>query len=544
MKPLLSIGTHESIHDDGEASGYFVDDNTGIKLSDKLVNEGRMLEMKTFREMGVYEYVLKSEAVKSVNGKLVGVRWVDSLKGDIVRSRLVAQEFAGKDDRDDLFAATPPLSATKFVISEVASKSNRGSNEWKLMVLDVKRAFLYGNIQEEIYVHLPAEDPMHGLGYVGRLVKAMYGTRAAPQVWQEVVRQNMTAIGFDVNPIFPCVYYHPGKDMTVVTHVDDFLCSGQKHELLWFKEMLSVQFEMKAEILGGRSDESKEINFLGRTIRQTADGIEMEGDPKHVKILLDEWDMSSSKTVSSPGADIEKANIREKQDEERGLEDKEATIYRRAAARLNYMSLDRADLSYASKECSRGMAKPTVGDIVRLKRVLRYLKGSPRIVNTFKWQEPDSRLRTYSDSDWAGCAKTRRSTSGGMILRGAHLLAHWSTTQSTVALSSAEAELNALIKAASETLGVMNMLKAMGKDFKVEIFTDSSAANGIVHRLGCGKVKHLEARQLWLQEVVRMKTLQVKKVGRELNISDAMTHHWSCVDGTRHFTKAGIEWRQ
>jgi len=202
MKPLLSIGTHESIHDDGEASGYFVDDNTGIKLSDKLVNEGRMLEMKTFREMGVYEYVLKSEAVKSVNGKLVGVRWVDSLKGDIVRSRLVAQEFAGKDDRDDLFAATPPLSATKFVISEVASKSNRGSNEWKLMVLDVKRAFLYGNIQEEIYVHLPAEDPMHGLGHVGRLVKAMYGTRAAPQVWQEVVRQNMTAIGFDVNPYF------------------------------------------------------------------------------------------------------------------------------------------------------------------------------------------------------------------------------------------------------------------------------------------------------------------------------------------------------
>ena len=114
--------------------------------------------------------------------------------------------------------------------------------------------------------------------------------------------------------------------MTVVTHVDDFLCSGQKHDLLWFKEMLSVQFEMKDGILGGRSDESKEISFLGRTIRQTADGIEMEGDSKHVKILLDEWDMCSSKTLSSPGADVEKANIREKQDEEGGLEDKEATI--------------------------------------------------------------------------------------------------------------------------------------------------------------------------------------------------------------------------
>jgi hypothetical protein len=96
-----------------------------------------MLEMKTFREMGVYEYVLKSEAVKSLRGKLVGVRWVDVMKGEIVRSRLVAQEFAGKEIRDDLFAATPPLSATKFVLSEVASKSNQGTNDWKVMVLDV-----------------------------------------------------------------------------------------------------------------------------------------------------------------------------------------------------------------------------------------------------------------------------------------------------------------------------------------------------------------------------------------------------------------------
>ena len=76
--------------------------------------------------MGVYEYVLKSDAVQSKSGQLVGVRWVDVLKGNLVRSRLVAQEFAGKDVRDDLFAATPPLSATKFVVSEVASKSNGG----------------------------------------------------------------------------------------------------------------------------------------------------------------------------------------------------------------------------------------------------------------------------------------------------------------------------------------------------------------------------------------------------------------------------------
>jgi hypothetical protein len=307
--------------------------------------------------------------------------------------------------------------------------------------------------------------------------------------------------------------------------------------------MLSIQLEMKHETLGNGHDEKKEIDFLGRKIRMTDKGIEMEGDYKHVKILLDEWNMEGSKIVSSPGTELEKANTTEKPSEEELLPASEATVYRRAAARLNYMALDRADLSYASKECSRGMANPTRGDVIRLKRVLRYLKGAPRIVNVFKWQDVYSKLTTYSDSDWAGCSKTRRSTSGGMILRGSHLLAHWSSTQSTVALSSAEAELNALIKAASETLGVLNMLKAMGKEFECQIFTDSSAANGIVHRLGCGKVKHLEARQLWLQEVVRRKTLKVSKVGRENNASDAMTHHWSSVDGARHFAVAGLEWR-
>jgi len=288
---LNFVGSQESIHDDGETKGYFIDDTTGVKLNHEMVQEGRILEMKTFKEMGVYEYVLKSEAVQSKSGKLVGVRWVDVLKGNLVRSRLVAQEFAGKDVRDDLFAATPPLSATKFVVSEVASKSNGGLNDWRLMVLDVKRAFLYGDINEEIYIHLPPEDPMYGLGFVGRLIKAMYGTRAAPQVWQEVVRHNMLLLEFEMNPIFPCVYYHRGKDMTVVTHVDDFLCSGRKPDLVWFRKMLSKQFELKSDILGDLIDEVKEISFLGRTIRKTSEAIEIEGDSKHVKILLEEWDM-------------------------------------------------------------------------------------------------------------------------------------------------------------------------------------------------------------------------------------------------------------
>jgi hypothetical protein len=546
----LDSGVHEEneasgyfLDDSSGAKGYFVDDGTGVKLSDKLVNEGRALEMKTFREMNVYTYVLREDVKQMGRGKVVGVRWVDVLKGDIVRSRLVAQEFAGNDDRDDLFAATPPLSASKYILSEVASRSDSGTNSWRIMVLDVKRAFLYGYIEEEIFIELPPEDPMYGKGYLGKLVKAMYGTRAAPQVWQKVVREVMLSLGFKMNPIFPCVYYHAERDVTVRTHVDDFLCGGEKKHLKWLQEMLSIEFDLKCELLGKLKDEVSEVSFLGRMIRITNEGIEFEGDPKHSRILLDEWKMENSRSVSSPGTADEKANLKVKKMEEALVDPEMCKPFRRAAARINYMALDRADLAFSAKEVSRGMANPSQGDVVRLKRVIRYLMGSPRVVNIFRWQQPESALTVYSDSDWAGCAKTRKSSSGGMILRGGHLIAHWASTQATVALSSAEAELSALVKAISESLGIMNMLKDMGKSYSCSVFTDSSAANGIVHRLGAGKIKHLEARQLWVQNVVADKEVLVKKIPRDYNLSDALTHNWNVVDGAKHFSKAGLVWK-
>ena len=176
--------------------------------------------------MEVYEYVLKEIADKDQKGKLVGVRWVDVKKGAIVRSRLVAQEFAGIDERDDLFAATPPLAATKMCISDAASKGDHGRGARRLMILDVKRAFLYGEIEDVVYVRLPEEDPKYNTGVVGRLKKAMYGTRGAPHVWQKVVRNSMISLGFEMNPIFPCVYTHKGKDMIVITR-------GETVDAIW-----------------------------------------------------------------------------------------------------------------------------------------------------------------------------------------------------------------------------------------------------------------------------------------------------------------------
>ena len=138
-----------------------------------------------------------------------------------------------------------------------------------------------------------------------------------------------------------------------------------------------------------------------------------------------------------------------------------------------------------------------------------------------------SHLIGYSDSDWAGCAHTRRSTSGGGISLGKHLIAHWSRTQTCIALSSGEAELNAMLKAGCEGLGIRNYMQDVGVEVGLHLRGDSSASHGTLQRQGSGRIKHLQTRQLWLQEKVHEGAISLEKVPREENWADLLTHAWS-----------------
>ena len=104
------------------------------------------------------------------------------------------------------------------------------------------------------------------------------------------------------------------------------------------------------------------------------------------------------------------------------------TRFRRTAAKLNYMSLDDPRIAYASKLVSQTMSKPTEEGELVIKRAVRYLKGAPACIWDFTWQDKQEYLIGHSDSDWAGCPRSRRSTSGGGIQWGGHLITHWSRT--------------------------------------------------------------------------------------------------------------------
>ena len=136
---------------------------------------------------------------------------------------------------------------------------------------------------------------------VGRLNKAMYGLRDAPQVWQREVRRILSDLGFTESVTAPCVYFNSKTGVRLVTHVDDFLCVGPRRELSEFYKELENVLDLKCETLGACQGDGKVGHFLGRVIEWHDWRIAWRGDHKLVQELLEEWGMESSSIVGTPG---------------------------------------------------------------------------------------------------------------------------------------------------------------------------------------------------------------------------------------------------
>ena len=200
-----------------------------------------------------------------------------------------------------------------------------------------------------------------------------------------------------------------------------------------------------------------------------------------------------------------------------------AAQYRALAARCNYLAMDRLDIGYAAKELCRDLSNPSAQSVVRLKRVARYISHKPRLVWHFQYEDFHGDLEVHVDTDFAGCERTRRSTSGGLARLGTHLIKAWSNTQSVVAMSSAEAELTGICKGATISLGLQSLCVDLSVQTHLRIHCDSTAAIGICRRRGLGRVRHLAVADLWVQERVRAKDFELVKIAGADNLSDIMT---------------------
>ena len=497
---------------------YF-DENTWEPLDPGLVDVGEKDELDRFRKMGVYSYVDRDKALADEGGKFVKTKWVRVNKGTSsapkVRCRLVAQELGYGERIDELFAGTPPLPLVRIVLHHAATA---GSSRI-LMFLDVKCAFLYGIMPRRVYIELPRQDPEYGGMKVGMLQKAMYGTRDAPQIWGNEVKGTMLELGLQASVLQPSLYYHVDRQLLVIVHVDDFMCSGRESDLQWLYEGLKQKYDLTQSLAGPGHD--KEAKYLNRQVGWTDVGIGIEGDPKHYALISKEWGMEQCSPADTPVSKDSWSKIGNGEK----LEPTAASHVRRTIARINYLSQDRPDLAVAARIASQHMSEPYEGTVQFIKRVIRYLKGKPRLANKVPFHDGDTKLSAWVDSDWAGDQESRRSTSGGFIQVGGCTVSHWSKTQSNIALSSGEAELNAAVKCMSELVGLWEVIHEITQEsVAVTIHVDSSACKGMVLRHGAGRVKHLTTKQLWVQGAVRAYQVKVVKVKRDLNHADVLTH--------------------
>ncbi len=141
-------------------------------------------------------------------------------------------------------------------------------------------------------------------------------------------------------------------------------------------------------------------------VSSTKEGIEHEADQRHVEIIVRDAGLRGhSEGVTTPGVNDDGGVVDEGENE---------TLHRAIAARARYLAQGRADIQFAAEEVSSLMSRPEAGDLKRARRLGRYLRDNSSVVFKYRFQE------LWSDADFAGCRRTRRSTSGGVIMFGPH----------------------------------------------------------------------------------------------------------------------------
>ena len=543
---------------EGPWTDYWDDVNGGY-LDNELVKAARAKEREWVQKQGIYDIVPRQQCWDRTGRAPIPLKWVDTNKGDHqrpnVRSRLVAKEIKAKKKGTpdelgpgEVFSSMPPLEAFMALVSLWVALVPKG---YKLAMFDISRAHFYGVAKREVYVELESEDlEQYGSDKCGLLRKSMYGTQDAAQIWQEDYTGLLVGAGFRRGVSNGAVFHQPDTDVRVLVHGDDFLVLGKQAEIDSFEALLRSRYELKKLAnLGLAPADDKSGVFLNRVV-QVLEGsrpnrarVAVEPDSRHARLVVRELGLEGAKGTDVPmpkrSAEQQFADW-----ETPALGPEAAKVYRSCTMRVAYLAQDRVDLGEAAKTLARFMQQPTEGAMGLLKRVARYLIKHPQTRRVFEDTKFPEKIRVYVDSDHAGCAVARKSTTGYVVRLGHNTVKHGSNLQSTTALSSGESEYYALVKAGKEGLGFQSLLQDWGLHLPLEVSSDSSAARGHIARRGLGKMRHIQTRYLWIQERVGEGHLVITSVPGDKNIADILT---KCVPGvtlTKHLRAAGFEYAE
>jgi len=230
------------------------------------------------------------------------------------------------------------------------------------------------------------------------------------------------------------------------------------------------------------------------------------------------FSMEKCKGVLTPGT------VSSKVEDTQSLSSEEHHLYRRGVGILLWLSHDRIDIQYSVKQLCAKASSPNQWDLIRLKRLIRYLSCHEGFTLVFEPNNQTNCLIGHSDSDWAGDKESRRSTSGGILYFRGMILTSYSKSQHVIALSSAEAELYALCSLVVESLAVQNLMCEAGfGKLRIQVFTDAQATKQNLERGTARGLRHVEIKFMFIRDLLREDKLQLSKIVGSENTADLLT---------------------
>jgi hypothetical protein len=441
--------------------------------------------------------------------KPIGCKWVFKVKinknGEIERykARLVAKGYSQKEGIDyiETFAPVLKYKSLRILLSIAAIK------DMEVKQMDVETAFLNAEIKEEVYMEQPEGFHDGNNDNVYRLLKTLYGTKQAPHEWNNTLNEFIISLRYVRCKSDTCTYIKTSKNgdpIIIAVFVDDIIIVYMKvDEQEWFddKKAFMKMFKMKD------LNDAEWILGIRITRDRLAQTIKLDHEIQ-INKSLKSFHMSECNPATSP-TEVRKLTLQDCPTSKEEQDEMMKVPYKSLIGSLQYIALStRPDIAYAVNQLSRYLSNPGQAHWQAGKRVLRYLKGTAKSSLVYKDYNGNrnTKIEIFCDADWAGDVDDRKSTTGIIIKLNGCVVIWLSKKQTTVALSTAEAEYIAIATALQELLWMNQYLTELSlKDAETPVLrSDNQAAiqiatNDTLH----SRSKHIDIRYHFIRDVVR-----------------------------------------
>ena len=459
--------------------------------------------------------------------KPIGCKWIfktkrDS-KGDVERYkvRLVAKGYTQKEDIDYKETFSPVSSKDSFrTIMELVAHF-----DLELHQMDVKTAFLNGDINETIYMVQP-ENFVSGdtKRMVCKLKKSIYGLKQASRQWYYKFHQVIISSGFEMNMVYDCIYhkFSGSKHIYLVLYVDDILLAtndiGMLHET---KRFISKKFEIKdlgdaSFVLGIQIHRDRSLGILGLSQKS------------YIEKILKRFDIHDCKPGDTPVAKGDKFSLSQCPKNNFEIHEMQQIPYASAIGSLMYAQVcTRPDIAYIVGMLGRYLSNPGKDHWIAAKRVMRYLQKTKDYMLTYRKLD-QLEIIGYSDSDFAGCRDSMKSTSGYIYLLVGGAISWKSVKQSIVASSTIAVEFVACYEASNHGIWLRNFVTGLpimdGIERPLKLFCDNkSTVLYSNNNKSSTKSKFIDIKFLVVKERVQSGLISIEHIGTNSMIADPPT---------------------